>query len=356
MKQNFTLNLVLFLMFIPFLGIAQSKTITGTVVDNTGLPLPGTTVVVKGTTVGTSTDFDGKYSINANQGATLVFTYVGFTTKEVIVGASNVVNVTMAEDATSLDEVIVVAYGTTTKEAFTGSASVIGAEDLINRNVTSPIAAIEGKATGVQFTSTNGQPGSSPNIVIRGVGTLQGGTDPLFIVDGIQYEGDLNTINQEDIASFTILKDAASTSLYGSRAANGVVIITTKSGKNGAIKVNASAQAGFVYRGIPFHDRLGPGDYYEVMWEALRNTSAANGDPAYASANIYSQLGYNPFNVPNDQIVGVDGNLNPNAQVVYQTLDWFDFMEQTGLRKNYNVNVSGGGDNHRVFFSASYEI
>ncbi|MCF7561157.1 TonB-dependent receptor [Sabulilitoribacter multivorans] len=354
MRTKLSGMLTLLLAFMVQLTFAQQKTITGEVLDSSGLPLPGATVLVKGSTTGTSTDFDGKYSISTNQGSTLVFSFIGYLTREVLVGASNTINVTMQEDTATLDEVIVVAYGTSTKEAFTGSASVINSEQLLTRNVTSPIAAIEGRATGVQFTSTNGQPGSSPNIVIRGVGTLNGDTDPLFIVDGIQYEGALNTINQEDIASFTILKDAASTSLYGSRAANGVVIITTKTGTKGAIKVNASAQSGFVYRGIPNYDMLTPGQYYETMWEALRNTSAAGGDPAYASANIYSQLGYNPFNVPNDQIVGVNGRLNPNADVVYQTLDWFDFMEQTGLRQNYNVNISGGGDNHRVFFSASY--
>jgi TonB-linked SusC/RagA family outer membrane protein len=331
---------------------AWAQTVSGTVTDENNQPLPGATVIVQGTTTGTSTDFDGKYQINAIQGQTLVFSYVGYATQNVVVNSATH-NVSLQLDNT-LDEVIVVAYGTTTKEAFTGSASVIGSGELLTRNVTSPIAAIEGRATGVQFTSTNGQPGSSPDLVIRGVGTLNGDTDPLFIVDGVQYEGALNSINQEDIASFTILKDAASTSLYGSRAANGVVIITTKSGTKGGIKVNASAQTGFVTRGIPFHDRLSAGQYYETMWEALRNTTAAGGDPAYASANIYSQLGYNPFNVPNDQIVGTDGKLNPNAKLVYQTLDWFDFMQQTGQRQNYNVSVSAGGENHDVFFSTSY--
>jgi len=340
--------LVLALMSTALWG----QTISGTVTDENNQPLPGATVVVQGTNRGTSTDFDGKYQINASQGETLVFSYVGYASQSLAVSGATQ-NVSLQPD-NALDEVIVVAYGTTTKEATTGSVSVIGANELLTRNVTSPIAAIEGRTTGIQFTSTNGQPGSAPDIVIRGVGTLNGSSDPLFIVDGIQFEGSLNSINQEDIASFTILKDAASTALYGSRAANGVVIITTKSGTKGALRVNASAQNGFVLRGIPFHNRLDPGQYYETMWEALRNTTAAGGDPAYASANIYSQLGYNPFNVPNDQIVGTDGKLNPNARVVYQTLDWFDYMQQTGLRQNYNVSVSGGSDDHSVFFSTSY--
>ncbi len=342
----------LLLVFVMQFTFAQEKTISGTVSDDSG-PLPGVSILIKGTTNGTETDFNGKYSLTANVGDILVFSFVGMTSQEKTVGLPNVIDVKLVTD-NILDEVIVTAYGTSSKEAFTGAADVIGAKDLANRNVTSAIAAIEGRATGVQFTSTNGQPGSSPNIVIRGVGTLNGSTDPLFIVDGVQYEGSLNTINQEDIESFTVLKDAASTSLYGSRAANGVVIITTKSGTKGGIQVNASTQYGLVSRGIPVYDQVSPGQYYEVMWEALRNSSAGGGDPAFASANIYNQLGYNPFDVPNDQIVGTDGRINPNANVIYQSLDWFDVLERTGVRQNYNVNVSGGGEDHKVFFSASY--
>ncbi|OWW23354.1 SusC/RagA family protein [Zobellia sp. OII3] len=332
---------------------AQDKTVSGQVTDESGLPLPGVSIVVVGTSTGTQTDFDGNYSIAVATGNVLSFSYMGQKTVERTVGASNTINVRMEEDAQALEEVIVTAYGTSTKEAFTGSANIVGAKDLENRSVTSPIAAIEGRATGVQFTSPTG-PGSSPGIVIRGVGTLNGDTDPLFIVDGVQYEGSLNTINQEDIESFTILKDAASTSLYGSRAANGVVIITTKSGRKEGIQVNASMQYGLVSTAIPFYPELTPGEYYESMWEALKNSSAGGGDPAFASENIYNSLGYNPFDVPNDQIVGVDGTLNPNAKVIYKNLDWYDAMSRTGVRQNYNVNVSGGGENHKVFFSTSY--
>lgn len=355
MKQNYKKVLLLFLTLgVISISYGQKMSVSGTVTDNSGV-LPGVSITIKGTTSGTETDFDGKYTLSTNKGAVLVFRYLGYKTSERKVGNSNTINVKMAEDSSVLDEIVVVAYGTSTKEALTGSTTVVGSKELAVRNLTSPIAAIEGKATGVQFTSTNGQPGSTPSIVIRGVGTLNGSSDPLFIVDGIQYEGALNTINQEDIASFTILKDAASTSLYGARAANGVVIITTKTGsKGGDIKVNASVSSGLVSRANPLYDQVSAGQYYEVMWEALKNSSAGNGSGAFASANIYGQLGYNPFDVPNDQIVGTDGKINPNANVIYKSLDWFDFMEQTGVRQNYNVNVSGGGDNHRVFFSTSY--
>jgi TonB-linked SusC/RagA family outer membrane protein len=354
MKTNFNGILTLFLALVVQISFAQVKSITGTVSDESGV-LPGVSIVNQGSKLGVESDFNGKYSIKASSGDVLVFRYLGYKITEKVVGNSNVINILLEQDIDSLDEVIVIAYGTSTREALTGSATVVGSSELALRNVTSPIAAIEGKATGVQFTSTNGQPGSTPSIVIRGVGTLNGSSDPLFIVDGAQYEGALNTINQEDIASFTILKDAASTSMYGARAANGVVIITTKSGsKSGGIKVNASVQTGVVSRANSLYDKVSPNQYYEVMWEALKNSTAGNGSATFASDNIYNQLGYNPFNVPNDQIVGVDGKINPNAEVIYKTLDWFDFMEQTGVRQNYNVNISGGGDDHSVFFSASY--
>lgn len=340
------------IFFASSLALAQN-TVSGKVTDESGETLPGVNVVLKGTTTGTTTDLDGNFRLSVNESDILIFSYVGFEEQEVTVGSRTVIDVTLG-GITELQEVIVVAYGSTTKESFTGAASTIGAAELEVRNVTSPIAALEGKMTGLQFTSPGG-PGATPGIVIRGVGTLNGSTTPLYIVDGIQFTGPLNTINQEDIESFTVLKDAASTSLYGSRAANGVVIITTKKGrKTGGIKVNASAQVGRVTRSVPFYDQVSPGQYYETYWEALRNTDAAAGDPAFASANIFNQLGYNPFNVADDQIVGVDGNINPNADVIYQSLDWFEELQRTGVRSNYNVNISGGGEDHSVFLSTSY--
>ncbi|WP_289054617.1 SusC/RagA family TonB-linked outer membrane protein [Carboxylicivirga marina] len=352
-KVLFALSIM---VMVGLQAIAQTANVTGTVTDAAdGSPIPGVSVFVKGTTIGTVTTPDGTYNLAVPNDATaIVFSFVGMSTQEVAYTGQANIDAVLESDALGLDEVIVTAFGTTTKEAFTGSADVVGAKELSSRNVTSPIAAIEGKATGIQFTSASGQPGSSPGIVIRGVGTLNGSSDPLYIVDGVQFEGDLNTINQGDIESFTILKDASSTALYGSRAANGVVMITTKSGNKGGIKTSVSAQVGVVSRAIANYDEVSPGQYYETMWEALKNSSAGGGDPSYASANIYNNLGYNPFNVANDQIVGTDGKLNPNAKVIYKSLDWYDAMEQTGVRTNYNVNIGGGGDDHKVFFSASY--
>lgn len=337
---------------------AQQRTVTGKVTTaEDGLAFPGVSVFVKGTTVGVITDSNGNYSLSIpSEAETLVFSFIGYTAQEKEIGNNSVINVAMTPDVTELGEVVVTAFGTTTKRDFTGSASSIASEDLKLRPVTNPIAAIEGNATGVQFINSSGAPGSSPNLVIRGVGTLNGGsTSPLFIVDGVQFEGTLSLINQEDIESFTILKDAASTSLYGSRAANGVVIITTKSGRKGeAMQVNFSTQTGWMSPAIEQYEATNPKQYYEVMWEAYKNSLSVADPAAQASANIYNRLGYNPFNVPNDQIVGTDGRINPNAEVRYPALDWFDVLQRQGTRQNHNLSITGGSENSSIFFSTGY--
>lgn len=354
------LKKLLSVFFVLFLGIyssfAQQKTVRGTITTaEDGQPLPGASVIIEGTSRGTQTDFDGNFSIEASSTETLVISYVGFKNLRKKIGNATQFLLALQADSESLEEVIVTAYGTTTKEAFTGSASVIKSEDLEQRVVTSPIAALEGSTTGVQFISASGQPGSSPSVIIRGVGTLNGSTDPLYIVDGIQFEGGLNSISQSDIESITVLKDAASTALYGSRAANGVVLITTKSGKKGVpARITASSQYGVVNQGVSNYDAVNPGEYYELMWEAYKNSLNVADPAAQASASIFNRLGYNPFNVPNDQIVGTDGKINPNAQVVYQGLDWYDALQRTGSRINNSVSVSAGGENHQVFFSTSH--
>lgn len=353
-------KLTLFLICIFIAGMqivnAQVRTVTGTVTSaEDGTSIPGVSVVVKGTTLGTITNIDGVYSIDVPQDAqTFIFSFVGMKSVESPITGS-IVNAVLQADILGLEEVMVVAYGTTTKEAFTGSAEVIGAEDLQTRAVSSAISAIEGSTTGVQVLSASGQPGSSPSIIIRGVGTLNGSTSPLYIVDGVQFEGSLGSISPEDIESMTILKDAASTALYGSRAANGVIMITTKSGKrSGAIKVNVTAQIGAVSKAIPEYDAANPGEYYELMWEAYKNTLDGANPAQEASNSIFNRLGYNPFNVANDQIVDTSGKLNPNASVIFQGLDWYDAMEQRGQRENYSINISGGGDKHDIYFSTSY--
>ncbi|MDN3596364.1 SusC/RagA family TonB-linked outer membrane protein [Zunongwangia endophytica] len=354
MKKKLHVCLTLVLVLCGQLLFAQQKTVAGKILDESGLPLPGVNVIEDGTSNGTQTDFDGEYKIRVETGATLIFSYVGFVTKRIVVGTDDVYDITLNTDSAALDEVLVVAYGTTTKESFTGSASTIKAEQLEQRSLTSPLSAIEGNSTGVQFLSASGQPGSSPNIIIRGVGTLNGDTDPLIIVDGVQFEGALNALNQNDIESMTVLKDAASTSLYGSRAANGVVLITTKNGKGSQeLRVNVDSQIGVVNRAISLYDNVNPGEYYELMWQGYKNSLDVDNPEAEASATIFNRLGYNPFNVPNDQIVQENGQLNPEAEVIAKGLDWYEPLERTGERMFNSVDVSAGGEDHNVFFSVS---
>ena len=354
--------LVVLLLTIGMQQAFAQTTVNGTVKDSNGDAVPGASVRVKGfSDVGTITDLNGNYSLSIPSNAEfLIFSFVGLKTTEVEVSGKTIVDVVLENEDVGVDEVIVVAYGTTTKEAFTGSAEVIGAEELESRALTSTLGAIEGTTAGVQVISASGQPGESPKLVIRGVGTLNGDIDPLYIVDGVQYEGDIANINTEDIASITILKDAASTALYGSRAANGVVMITTKSSKNTrGVRVSASANIGIVSMGVPFYDKASPSQYYELMWEAYKNSLIDGGMPEEeaineASNSIYNRLGYNPFNIPNDQIIGTDGKINSNARVIAKSLDWYDELRQAGSRKNYSVQLSAGGEDYNVYFSTAY--
>ncbi|MCL6216951.1 SusC/RagA family TonB-linked outer membrane protein [Zunongwangia pacifica] len=354
MKKKLLLLFTLFMVLAVQIIHAQQKTVSGKILDENGLPLPGVNVIEEGTSNGTQTDFNGDYTIAVKTGATLIFSYVGFITQKTVVGERDVYDLTLKTDSAALDEVLVVAFGTATKESFTGSASTIEAEQLEQRSLTSPLSAIEGNSTGVQILSASGQPGSSPSIVIRGVGTLNGETDPLIIVDGVQFEGALNSLNQNDIKSMTVLKDAASTSLYGSRAANGVVLITTKSGKGKQeLRVNIDSQVGVINRAIPLYDNVNPQEYYELMWQSYKNSLDVDNPAAEASATIFNRLGYNPFNVPNDQIVQENGQINPNAEVIFKGLDWYGALERTGKRLFNSADVSVGGENHNVFFSIS---
>ena len=223
------LTMILACLFLS-LGIALAQSsVTGTVIhQDDGQPIIGATVRVAGTNTGTVTDADGKFSITLPSGHDkLQVSYVGMVTQEVTVKGRNV-TVTLEADQTNLDEVMVVAYGTAKKSAFTGSAAVVKSEDISQSAVASPVGALRGKVAGVQISSATGQPGQeSFSMNIRGISSINAGNSPLIIVDGAPFNGDMSTINTQDIASMTVLKDAASAALYGARGANGVVIITT---------------------------------------------------------------------------------------------------------------------------------
>jgi TonB-linked SusC/RagA family outer membrane protein len=364
MKKAFLFFILVWSVLAAGQGYAQDNMVTGKVTDDGGSALPGVSVVVKGTTRGTTTDTDGNYRIAAARNAQLEFSFVGFVAKEVTVGAQSAINVTLMPDVANLEEVIVTAFGTAKKANFTGSAGTIDAEAIKVRPVTSIVSAIAGTTAGVTTTAGSGQPGSSPAIRIRGFGSISSGSDPLYVVDGIPYSGSIANLNPNDIENISILKDAASTALYGSRAANGVVMVTTKKGQKGNNNINVKFTKGFNSRGLPEYDRVGPADYYPLMWESYRNSQAyratnpvalptANAD---ASNRVVDLVGYNVYDVPKTQLVGTDGTLNPNANLIYSPddLDWFKPLVRQGSRDEVNVSFSGSQEKTDYFISASY--
>lgn len=213
------------------IAFAQQKSVTGTVTDQDDIALPGVNIIVQGTTNGVQTDFDGNYTIQVEQGQTLVFTYVGFTDEEIVVRQSNTINVSL-QNGESLEEIIVTGYGQKSRELSTSAVSTVTNKEIENLVPSTSLDNIlQGKAAGVQVTSANGRPGQTAFVQIRGVGSINASTAPLYIVDGVPInQADVNNINPNDIAQFSILKDAATVSKYGSRGANGVVLITTKRG------------------------------------------------------------------------------------------------------------------------------
>jgi TonB-dependent SusC/RagA subfamily outer membrane receptor len=237
MKTKFSGILTLILAFVVQFSFAQDKTVTGVVTDNSGLPLPGVTIIVKGTSNGTQTDFDGNYSINASETSTLVYSFIGFKTQEQLVGSKTNINVTLAESTAELDEVVVVAFGQQNKRKLIQSVSVVDEEALRDIPANSPQELIQGQAAGVQVVQSSGVLGAAPTIKIRGVASVSSGARPLFVVDGVplndtdltsnqganQGLNPLANINPNDIASISVLKDASATAVYGSRGSNGCI-------------------------------------------------------------------------------------------------------------------------------------
>jgi TonB-dependent SusC/RagA subfamily outer membrane receptor len=233
MKLKLTWLLTLFMAFVMQFSFAQEKTVTGTVTTaDDGLPLPGASVIVKGTSRGQQTDFDGKFAIQVNQGDVLVVSYVGMRSAEVKIGAANTYNVALELD-NALDEVVVTGYkGATNSSKISSSLSTVNAESVEQVPITSVDQMLQGQAAGVNVSTGSGQPGQSATIIIRGINSLNGDTEPLFIIDGVPVDQDnFRSINQNDIATMSVLKDAAATAIYGNRGAGGVILITTKTGK-----------------------------------------------------------------------------------------------------------------------------
>ncbi|MBW3518572.1 SusC/RagA family TonB-linked outer membrane protein [Flavobacterium sp. NKUCC04_CG] len=356
-KKNFLSLLCLLFSMTLF---SQEKTITGTVSEN-GQPLPGVLITLKRTNQGSFTDLDGTYSIKAQEGDVLEFSFMGMQTQTAIVTAHNTINMQLNYDASVLDDVVIIAYSTAKKSSYTGSLTQINAEKFEKRALTHVLSALEGASPGVQISSSSGQPGDAPNFRIRGISSVNGTNAPLYVVDGVPFSGTLQSLASLDIESLTILKDASSTAIYGSRGANGVVMITTKTGKTPKEEFTLNASQGVISRSIPEYKRVNAKQYYPLMWEAYRNSLSMSGTTPLntanemASQNIYELLGYNPFNVPNDQIVGQDGRLNPKASLLYEDdLNWEDALSRTGIRQNIDFSYQGKSTRSNYYASLSY--
>lgn len=336
--------------------------ISGKVTDDNGAPLSGVTVTVTGSKVSAVTDGAGAYAINVPSGkGELQFAFIGYTSQTKPVSAeTGSLNVVMAQQPRDLDEVVV-AYGARKRSSITNAVSQIKSADIDKRPITNLNSALTGAAPGIQTTTGGGQPGNGPSIRIRGFGSINAGSDPLYVVDGAVYVSEYGNINPDDIESISVLKDASASALYGSRAANGVIVITTKKGKKDKSQMTAKIEQGFTSRASSDYRTVSPFEYYPLMWEAYRNslvyTSGYTPDNANTTATngIKTQLGYNPFNVADNEIVGTDGKMNPNAKLLYgDDLNWKKYIRRTGGRGNYNLNISGGSEKSDYFLSAGY--
>ena len=374
MVRKIVLSLIAVFVFLAY-ATAQNRQISGTVSDANGHPVAGATVIVDGTSLGTTTNTAGEYTLSAPVNGTLVVTFVGFEPQQLPIAGKTRINVTMKEDAQAIDDVIVVAFGTAKKEAFTGSAAVIKSDEIAKVQTSNVATALVGRVAGVQTSSTSGDLGKTPSIRVRGFGSINAGKEPLWIVDGMPYEGDLNNLNTNDIESMTVLKDATSNALYGARGANGVIMVTTKKAKSGDAVVTIDAKWGVNSKALEEYDVItSPAQYYETHFKALygyyAQTNPAAKAYALASSGLTSNgtggLGYNVYTVPEGQaLIGTNGKLNPNAtlgrKIIYNGQeywltpdDWIDEAYQSAFRQEYNVNISGATERSSFYASLGY--
>lgn len=360
------LLLALFLWTGMQVANAQSRTVQGRILDKTGEGVPGASVKVKGTTTGTVTDIDGNYELVVPDGSEVLEVSSLTDGKAIIeIGEGNEPLVTtLKEDASqNIGEISI--YGQKVdRRSFTGSVNTVTARDIARRPVTSVISALEGAAPGVNLTSGSGQPGSTPDIQMRGQNTLSASGDPLIVLDGAPYNGSLASINRNDIETMTILKDAAATSIYGSRGSNGVILLVSKRGeKTGKPRISIDGSTGMLNRFLPLYETLGAKDYLETGYAAYSNGPGKQSG-SLSSADFLSYLGnYNPYNVPNADLLSIvltdenaqtrEGTLNPNASLLYDD-SWLNELDRTGLRHDYNVAVSNGDDKSDYYFSVGY--
>ncbi|WRQ34032.1 TonB-dependent receptor [Bacteroidales bacterium MB20-C3-3] len=371
MKKSILIVLSILLVNI---GWAQTR-VTGTVTSSDdGSPVPYATILIKGVRgAGANTDLDGKYTLtNVPADAVLVFSYIGYRTQEVPVGGRNVIDVILAPDALALDEVMVVAYGTATKGTFTGAASVVKSEAIRDVPTLSFENAMNGKVAGMQITTTSGQAGSTSSIRVRGVGSMNASNEPLYVVDGVPvvsgnvtqmgiYTSNnvMSTINPSDIESITVLKDAAASALYGSRAANGVIMITTKRGKLGKTSVNFKASVGITPSFATDNFEVATPEqqveaYYENFWNADVYYRGKTND--VASANALKQLN-NRFNKHGYIFTAPDNTVNSltiSGDRAGKFYNWDEVLFRTSVYQSYDLSVSGATDASNYYTSLSY--
>lgn len=358
------LSMTLASLFL-FVGIALAQTtVKGTVVtyeDNE--PIIGASIQVVGATnIGTITDVNGQFTLEVPAGKnTLKITYVGMEPLEVAV-SSKPLRIQLRSDANSLDEVVVVAYGTQKKTSLTGAIQEVKSEEILLRPTSSVASALEGTVTGVQVNSTYGVPGEDPSIRIRGIGTVNGSSTPLYVIDGVPYGGNISDLNPQDIESMSVLKDAASAALYGNRASNGVILITTKKGKQGKLNMTADIKLGTYSKGIPEYDRMGATQWMEAQWLNMKNNRMAAGvdaatAAAYATENLISESLYlNIFQGADNALFDSNGKFIGGAMkgTYAEDLDWYDQAIHNGFREEYNLNANGATDKSDYLFSVGY--
>ena len=355
-------------------ALAQNITVKGTVKDEAGEPIVGANVILVGSnTVYALTDFSGAFTLSVPKNGSLDVSCLGYSTVVVPVEGKTTLEIVLPLDTTVLDETIVVAYGTATKSSFTGSAAVVDAESIEKKIATSVTSALAGTTPGVQVTSSSGDPtGGTPTIRIRGIGSISASNTPLYIVDGVPYDGAISDINPQDVESMSVLKDAAASAIYGHRGANGVVIITTKKGKSGDATVKFDGRWGVNSRLIPQYDVItDPGQYYETFYQRLYNKYYYSGHTvaeSYAYANRYlldeanGGLGYLVYTLPEGQnLVGTNFKLNPNAKLgyydgtyYYTPDDWYKEAFHNAFRQEYNVSAAGGSNRFNYYASVGF--
>lgn len=347
---------------------AQDRTINGRVTSaEDASAAPGVSIMLEGTTIGTQTDGDGRYTLSVpSSGGVLVFSFIGYATQRVTIGTQNVVDVIMQPDTRQLDEIVVVGYGTTTKEAFVGSAKSVSARNIETKSFTNVVQAMAGEVAGVTVINTSGQPGTVSTVRIRGLGSVNGNRAPLYVVDGVPLTdaASLNSINNADIVSYTVLKDATATAIYGARGANGVIVITTRGGSKDKSSIEVEYKAGVNMSYIPRYDKIeSPEEYIELTWEGMKNQGAANGElnpVAYANNRLFTTGGigskYNMWNVTDGgQLIDpATGKVRSGVTRRYNPENWEDYGFQSSQRHEGNIRLSGGNEKSTHYVSFGY--